>query len=655
MNVRPPGLLSRDLAAAAAFGSVAISGALPVLVLVAFPFALIASLFGHRPLASRRAAATIVLLVIAIGFAVAVFLGGLDLVVAAVSFATLVTAHRMLGEPSPQTSRQVLLAALLLVSGGAALTGDVLYAVFLIAFFFTASWSLAWLVLAQDLTVIEGDERGAVNRQLALGTAFTLVLGLAFFVFFPRLSWNLASRRGSPGLGGVTGLSDTVRLGGGGDIKTSARVAFRAALMPDPRVEQLGAYWVGRRFDTFDGTQWTSSGKPRTAIEGAIMVLRGGGSRNRISQEIEVTSAYGSRTLVALETPSFYGRTRGLSVSGSQLMPLIHVPGDQVYAALESTGLLYTAESVRTEGVDLTEPSDAMRRLPRVDARIDALAAELAGTATEPRAIARALERQLKNRYEYTLELPGDVADPLADFLFVRRAGHCEDFATALAVMLRLKGVPSRIVTGFFGGEQAGDRYVVRAGDAHAWVEAWLDGAWYRLDATPDEGRAASSSSWKAALTAAWERLESWWRLRVIDYSFQTQLSFARQLVRPPANAADEAQRPTGASSRWVTWLALGLAALGAIVLVRRARARPSPHPAASFLTEIEDRLKVARVPGVGERPLEELSRTMRPDHPLALPTAHATRRYLEARFGDIPLRADERRALLAALESPRR
>ena len=72
-----------------------------------------------------------------------------------------------------------------------------------------------------------------------------------------------------------------------------------------------------------------------------------------------------------------------------------------------------------------------------------------AGLAT-PEERARALERRLRHDYGYTLELlPAPVADPLATFLFARKKGHCEYFASAMAVMLRTLGIPSRVVTGF--------------------------------------------------------------------------------------------------------------------------------------------------------------------------------------------------------------
>lgn len=649
MTRRAPGLLARDLSASFAFGSVAISGAVPLPVLIVFPIALGLSVLGVRPLAGRRAASVVVLLLIAVALAVAVFLGAIDLVIAAVSFATLVTAHRMLAEPTPEASRQVLLSSVLLVSGGAALTAEILFAVFLIGCFVSASWALAWLVVGGQ-TRLEDEERRAVSRQLTLGAVITLGLGLAFFVLFPRLSWNLASRRATPGLGNVTGMSDTVRLGGGGDIKTNARVVLRATLTPDPGRVQLGAYWVGRHFDLFDGLEWRSTATSRASAQfvNTLRLRRG----RRITQEIETTGGYGSRTLVALDLPVLFGQARALSTAGSQSMLLVQAQGDQVFAGREATAMSYSAESVAEGDLDPTPPTDAASALPPLAGGITALADELAGTRTAPEEVAEALEQGLKRRYAYTLELPGTVADPLADFLLVRRQGHCEDFATALAVLLRVKGIPSRVVTGFFGGERAGARYVLRGGDAHAWVEGWVDGRWRRFDATPDDGRPASSNAWKAALTQAWEQLEEWWRSRVVDYTFRSQIDLARSLVRPPRNAEldtpEPAASPAPTLKRWWGPLLAGVVALALVAAFRR-RSTERPHPAASFLADLEAGLRRAGIREIDAEPIEEVAAHLTArQHPLAPAVTRACRRYLEARFGGKPLPLDERRALLA-------
>ncbi len=654
----------RDLAGASAFSAVALSGALPTAVVGLFGVSFVLSLFGKRPFAQQRVWSVVVLLAMAVVLFGLVSRGALDLVIAAVGFASLVTAHRMLSEPTPGTDQQVLLASLLLMAGAAALSGDVWYAVCLLAFGVFACLSLGLAVVEGPIERDEELPLSPVLRQVSIGVAIALVGGVIFFVVFPRLSWNVAARRTGPGLlGGTTGMSDRVRLGGGGDIKTSARVVLRATLEPSPRTDRLDRYWVGRHFDSFDGKEWRGTGTPGAPTSRVVK----GELRGALVQRIELLPAYDSRTLVGLSQPMAFGNAVALSNTGSSATSLIEVGDEEVRFGTEANAFTYVAYS-RTDYPMLEDDAavlDRLRALPtNLDPRVSELAARIVDQATEPEQVAAVLELWLQRNLSYTLELPGEVDDPLTDFLFVRKEGHCEHFATALAVMLRSRGVPARVVGGFFGGERVGDRFVVRAGDAHAWVEAYSPiRGWMTFDATPESGRGSRPQALLATLVNAYERLEEAWRSRVVDYSLVDQWEFVRKLVRPPASASQDEDEPGSSgkagATRTPTRAIFGAGAAGLLVFfVIRRLTRPAlrRHPAAAFLTEVERKLEVLQVRRNSGEDLEALSQRLQAEHhQLAEPLGRATRRYLEARFGQRPLAKDERRALLAALESSRR
>jgi transglutaminase-like putative cysteine protease len=130
-----------------------------------------------------------------------------------------------------------------------------------------------------------------------------------------------------------------------------------------------------------------------------------------------------------------------------------------------------------------------LRRPPSLSPRVEQLALDLTAGETTPLGIARVLEKRLRSDYEYDLgSASGAAQDPLDHFLFESKRGHCEFYSTAMAMMLRVRGVPSRNVTGFVGGtyNRFGEFYAVRQGDAHSWVEAYLpDRGWIRFDPTP--------------------------------------------------------------------------------------------------------------------------------------------------------------------------
>ena len=140
----------------------------------------------------------------------------------------------------------------------------------------------------------------------------------------------------------------------------------------------------------------------------------------------------------------------------------------------------------------LTIPSPIRQvylQLPRLDPRVKRLADEITAGSQNEYDKAANIQRHLMSHYAYTLDLSGTHGeDPLADFLFVRRAGHCEYFASAMTVLLRAEGIPARYVTGFSPGEynDVGGDYIIRESDAHAWVEVYFPGyGWITFDPTP--------------------------------------------------------------------------------------------------------------------------------------------------------------------------
>jgi protein-glutamine gamma-glutamyltransferase len=182
----------------------------------------------------------------------------------------------------------------------------------------------------------------------------------------------------------------------------------------------------------------------------------------------------------------------------------------------------------RGDGINFEETRQRFRKLPDVGLeRLIELARDL--TRSEKRngdegdipeqSRARTLERHLRDsgQYGYSLNMAitDDKIDPVEDFLFNRRRGHCEYFASALALMLRAVDIPSRLITGFKGADPLADKgnYEVQQRHAHAWVEAYLDERWIILDPTPTERddsvreRSARSGFWAAtrdSLSAIW-------------------------------------------------------------------------------------------------------------------------------------------------------
>jgi hypothetical protein len=195
---------------------------------------------------------------------------------------------------------------------------------------------------------------------------------------------------------------------------------------------------------------------------------------------------------------------------------------------------------------------------------------------------ARAIESHLRDNYQYSLDLKAGGPDPLSDFLFHVRSGHCEYFSTAMAVMLRTRGIASRVVNGFLPGEynEASSAYTVRQSDAHSWVEVYFPqtNSWVTFDPTPPAGRTARVRTGLAAqLSKYGEALELMWFQYVVGYDKQEQHSLAASLRkelldlrRSSSNTFDRARGAWPSILRTILFSVVGLSALILIAVVAR-------------------------------------------------------------------------------------
>jgi hypothetical protein len=176
---------------------------------------------------------------------------------------------------------------------------------------------------------------------------------------------------------------------------------------------------------------------------------------------------------------------------------------------------------------------EAYTQLPPIDPRIFGLTREVTVGQHNELSRAKAIETHLRTQYGYSTQLlTSEVPDPLAYFLFERKKGHCEYFASAMTVMLRALRIPSRIVTGFQSGtfNPMTGWHLVRASDAHSWVEAFIpEQGWTTFDPTPPDPNSATASwlsHWSLYLDAA----DTFWQEWVLNYNLDHQLTLASRM-----------------------------------------------------------------------------------------------------------------------------
>jgi transglutaminase-like putative cysteine protease len=170
-------------------------------------------------------------------------------------------------------------------------------------------------------------------------------------------------------------------------------------------------------------------------------------------------------------------------------------------------------------------------------------ALQLTGDLTDPAAIYRRIEQQFLKDFIYTLEPPKAKGDPIEHFLLRSKAGHCEYFASAAAMMLATRGIRARLVTGSYGGESGlfSSAIVVRAQNLHAWVEADLDGSGFRvLDPTPPAGipPPLRSFSFLSRLGALGREIEFLYDRRILGFDSGDQVGFVEAVRESMGSAA---------------------------------------------------------------------------------------------------------------------
>ena len=320
--------------------------------------------------------------------------------------------------------------------------------------------------------------------RLAIGMFCQAIpLVVLLFVIFPRLQANFLRRIGG-GTMGQTGINDHLEPGSFSSLVQSNDPAFRAKIGDGSILPQRELYWRGVVLDVCESSMSWKAG-PQTPV----MMREHPVASTRQSQPIEqqiTLFARGDRYLFALDRPV------GIKPSSSLQAQLFNSEVLQSRVPLLSTVIYYpTSELNRADhGLSSIHRQLYTRLPPDLGERAKALAKSWTAAAHSEEDIIRAAGQYFRDGgFVYTLS-PGLLpkTGALDQFLFSSKRGFCEHYAAAFATLMRAAGLPSRIVTGYQGGEfnsWSGKYYLVHQSDAHAWCEVYLtDRGWQREDPT---------------------------------------------------------------------------------------------------------------------------------------------------------------------------
>ena len=422
--------------------------------------------------------------------------------------------------------------------------------------FFTQSFGM-WLCVAVIVALLTaalvhfhrgknaGGFRGAARRGgVLLLQALPVVVLL--FIFFPRSRQQFAMQF-SQSLTGAGGMSDSLSPGSIASLALGRELVFRAEF-PDGKVPSMSVmYWRAGVLWRGDGLNWVRGAgmdpEPRAGQFG------GAGVRQFI-----IVEPHGAHWLYALDRPAS-------EVRGGRLEPGGFLRSERPVLKQMRYEVISRPENRETALPD-EQLQQAMEKPARISLHVQTLVNVWRAAHPDDRELVDAALHYFRNeRFTYTLD-PGTYsgANALDEFLFERRAGFCEHYAATFATLMRVAGIPSRVVIGYHGGEYnaLGKYVIVRQSDAHAWCEVWIKGAgWERVDPTemiaPDrlssgldsflESRAAAApnaaqpsaaaTGWRElrrGLRLAWDSVNYQWDLRILGFDEDSQRTFLTTL-----------------------------------------------------------------------------------------------------------------------------
>lgn len=491
--------------------------------------------------------------------------------VSMVNFLIFLQAAKMLAPKRNRDYVTLYLISLVLLLASTIMTYSILFAVACMLFAVAATWALMMLYLKVEIEtqlpppsdgqMAENPEnrlrpeqnvfqRPAVNNLVngrffagaLVITLMTFCVALVIFVVMPRAREGVFFMYGAELSQQVSGFSEEVNLNTFGTIRRNYQPVMRVSLPDnvDPDALAKPLYWRGMAFDSYDGERWKAEPKHwkripvQSRFEKFYWLLHHKNLRALLPQTVELAS---------LNFEVLFGADAMRAVEGTLLSLNYDRVSGNVHTVYDPQHLTYTVYS------DLSYPTEAELRtasgnypeeitasylqVPRLADRVHELARELGEGQPTPYDAALSIQNYLQQNYAYSLDVErsGDVP-LLEDFLFVNQAGHCEFYATGMAILLRLQGIPARVVNGFARGRwnEYGHFFTVRQSDAHSWVEAYFPGVgWAQFDPTPGAafGETYQEFVEQESLAASLYRYSEYVRVRwnryVVDYDRESQ------------------------------------------------------------------------------------------------------------------------------------
>jgi len=452
-------------------------------------------------------------------------------VVAFTDFLLILALAVIVETATPRNHLHRMLTGLFLMLAGAVLTDSVLYAIPLLALMWF-TWRSA--ICLYGLQQPGGDLPIHTISYDLRSTLVMLLIALLMFITLPRFDVQSKLQPTQPRKA-TTGFSDRVQLG---DFarELDATVVLRAEPV-DGNIDKfqrqtLGRYWRGVTLSQYAKHGWQQRPhktlKTWTATENitfskasdsaySIAIFREASDHPYILLPDGVSSIENDNHQVKLDD---LGQLRFSKAPTRRLRLIMKID------ALSNAPIFHPTESYLSEQMPISSESDTSS-IPKA---LKAWVKKTTSTSSTASQSLNILMQELQS-WTYDLHAPIDAQQPLASFLKSKR-GHCELYATTLALAARELGMPSRVINGYYGGEwnDMGHFLVLRQQHAHSWTEVWQHGQWQRMDPTP-ASRWQLSGVQFPAFDAIWETIKLSWYRYILEFQDNDREQLLQHLI----------------------------------------------------------------------------------------------------------------------------
>ncbi|MCE5312303.1 MAG: DUF3488 and transglutaminase-like domain-containing protein [Nitrospiraceae bacterium] len=469
---------------------------------------------------------------------------------------------------------QIYALSVLLLAASSLLALDMIFAAYFIVMLFFISLGavlLSYFSHDEDMLIRRSVLRKIITRSLII-PAIALPLTAVMFIILPRTAfpvWSMFTKQGAA----YSGFSDKVDLGSVSSIQESSAVILR---VKTGRVAQQQLYWRGIVLDKFNGKSWSAS----SAIKqpGASQVS----TKMPRAMQTVFLEPYGNRYLFALDKPAGYS-LKNARQSNGLVATLPEIPQSRIRYEAVSYLSDYLPDQEPDREIYLSLPESGLERTIQ-------LARKLTNSLSAHDAALRIISHFNSAEYAYSLSSLPVSDNPVEEFLFSKKKGNCEYFASSMAVMLRIAGIPSRLVGGYRGGEynEIGGYYLVTQNQAHVWVEAYIRPAgWVRFDPTPSYPEGQGPEKTKGLLNRLKmiaDAASYFWNSSVIPYDLSGQFALANR-IRSGLTKADLIKL---VASTEFAGTAASVAAVLLFFAIKRAHRRRKSEPYQRFISSFD-------------------------------------------------------------------